>query len=55
LTNAYGTLTLRRVISTEIIDAFLAEDDITIAYPTQMLHMEASAKRKPPFESDEVV
>lgn len=55
LTNAYGTLTLRSVISTEIIDAFLAEDDITIAYPTQMLHMEASAKRKPPFESDEVV
>lgn len=55
LTNAYGTLTLRSVISTEIIDAFLAEDDITIAYPTQMLHMEESAKRKPPFQSDEVV
>lgn len=55
LTNAYGTLTLRSVISTEIIDAFLAEDDITIAYPTQMLHMEESAKRKPPFQSNEVV
>jgi len=50
LTNAYATLTLRSVISLEIVDAFNAEDDITIAYPTQMLHMEESAKRKkPPF------
>jgi small-conductance mechanosensitive channel len=56
LTNAYATLTLRSVISTEIVDAFMAEDDITIAYPTQMLHMEESAKKKPPFETnDEVV
>ena len=39
LTNAYATLTLRSVISTEIIDAFKAEDDITIAYPTQKLHI----------------
>ena len=39
LTNAYATLTLRSVISTEIIDAFNAEDDITIAYPTQKLHI----------------
>jgi len=52
LTNAYATLTLRSVISLEIVDAFNAEDDITIAYPTQMLHMEDSAKRKtPPFET----
>jgi len=55
LTNAYATLTLRSVISTEIIDAFMNEDDITIAYPTQMLHMEESAKRKPPFPTDEEV
>ncbi|OHE09498.1 MAG: hypothetical protein A2513_05100 [Sulfurimonas sp. RIFOXYD12_FULL_33_39] len=55
LTNAYGTLTLRSVISTEIVDAFLAEDDITIAYPTQMLHMEESAKRKPPFATNKEV
>jgi small-conductance mechanosensitive channel len=47
LTNAYATLTLRSVISTEIVDAFKKEDDITIAYPTQMLHLEASAKDKP--------
>jgi small-conductance mechanosensitive channel len=39
LTNAYATLTLRSVISTEIVDAFNAEDDITIAYPTQKLHV----------------
>jgi len=39
LTNAYGTLTLRSTISTEIIDAFKSEDDITIAYPTQKLNV----------------
>lgn len=55
LTNAYATLTLRSVISTEIVDAFLAEDDITIAYPTQMLHLEQSAKKVPPFATDEAV
>ena len=55
LTNAYGTLTLRSVISTEIIDAFLAEDDITIAYPTQMLHLEKAAKKTPPFQTQEVL
>ncbi|MCD4667644.1 MAG: mechanosensitive ion channel [Sulfurimonas sp.] len=40
LTNAYATLTLRSVISLEIVDAFNAEDDITIAYPTQKLHIQ---------------
>jgi len=54
LTNAYGTLTLRSSISTEIVDAFNKEDDITIAYPTQMLHLEKSIK-KPPFEQEEIV
>ena len=39
LTNAYATLTLRSVISTEIVDAFNAADDITIAYPTQKLNV----------------
>ena len=51
LTNAYATLTLRSVISMEIVEAFNAEDDIIIAYPTQMLHIEKSAKKKPPFET----
>lgn len=55
LTNAYATLTLRSVISTEIVDAFMAEDDITIAYPTQMLHFEQSAKKTPPFATNEAV
>ncbi|MCD6432514.1 MAG: mechanosensitive ion channel [Sulfurimonas sp.] len=55
LTNAYATLTLRSVISVEIVDAFNAEDDITIAYPTQMLHMEKSAKTMPPFADNEAV
>ncbi len=44
LTNAYGTLTLRSVISTEIIDAFHKEDDITIAYPTQQLYLSKERK-----------
>jgi len=39
LTNAYGTLTLRSVISSDIVDAFNKEDDITIAYPTQKLNV----------------
>ncbi len=42
LTNAYATLTLRSTISTEILDAFLAESDIEIAYPTQKLHLSNS-------------
>ncbi len=53
LTNAYATLTLRSVISLEIIDMFNAEDDITIAYPTQKLHLESSAL-KPPFNESEL-
>jgi small-conductance mechanosensitive channel len=39
LTNAYGTLTLRSVISSEIVDAFNKAEDITIAYPTQKLNI----------------
>ena len=50
LTNAYATLTLRSVISTEIIDAFNAEDDITIAYPTQHINIE---KSKPQLKSND--
>lgn len=44
LTNAYATLTLRSVISTEIVDAFNKESDITIAYPTQNIHLEKGHK-----------
>jgi len=38
LTNAYGTLTLRSTISGDIVDAFMKEEDITIAYPTQTVY-----------------
>lgn len=55
LTNAYATLTLRSVISTEIVDAFLAEDDITIAYPTQMLHLEQAAKKTAALKTQEII
>ena len=48
LTNAYATLTLRSAISTEILDAFNEADDITIAYPTQQLHV--SMKSQAPSE-----
>ena len=48
LTNAYGTLTLRSSISSEIVDAFNAEDDITIAYPTQKLNV--SMQNENPIE-----
>ena len=54
LTNAYATLTLRSVISTEIVEAYNAAEDIQIAYPTQKLHIE-SLKRKAPFDENEVV
>ncbi|MFA6759763.1 MAG: mechanosensitive ion channel domain-containing protein [Sulfuricurvum sp.] len=55
LTNSYATLALRSTISLEIVEAFLQEDDITIAYPTQMLHLEKSLKShssNPPKEVD---
>lgn len=54
LTNAYATLTLRSVISLEIVDAFNEAEDITIAYPTQMLHLEKSIKT-PPFATNEEI
>ena len=51
LTNAYATLTLRSTISTEIIDMFNQEEDITIAYPTQQLNLTMN-KRRTPESSD---
>lgn len=54
LTNAYATLTLRSTISTDIVDAFNAEDDITIAYPTQQLNlsMNKPGPAQPPEQSE---
>ncbi|MDB2562341.1 mechanosensitive ion channel family protein [Sulfurimonas sp.] len=56
LTNAYATLTLRSVISVDIVEAYNNEDDITIAYPTQKLHLQNEELRTPPFDvNDETV
>ena len=53
LTNAYATLTLRSVISLEIVSLYNEEDDITIAYPTQKLHLTNEQPRTPPFDVNE--
>ncbi len=55
LTNAYATLTLRSVISVDIVEAYNKEDDITIAYPTQKLHIQNQERRDPPFETKETL
>ena len=39
LTNSYAALQLRSTISPEILEAFMKEDDIHIAYPTQQINM----------------
>jgi len=39
MTNSYATLSLRSKISVEILNCFLKQDDITIAYPTQTLRV----------------
>lgn len=39
LTNSFAALVLRSTISTEILDAFMKEDDISIAYPTQQINI----------------
>lgn len=44
-TNSYATLALRSKISMEIIDAFMKEDDIVIAYPTQTLRVTNAQSR----------
>lgn len=51
MTNSYATLTLRSTISSEIIDAFNQEDDITIAYHTQNINLGSQKKRMPNFEA----
>ena len=39
MTNSFAALTLRSSISFEIIDVLNKEEDITIAYPTQTIHV----------------
>ncbi|MGZ5208057.1 MAG: mechanosensitive ion channel domain-containing protein [Sulfuricurvum sp.] len=50
LTNSYATLTLRSTISADIVDAFNAEYDITIAYPTQTFYTSPIVRKQPPAE-----
>ena len=38
LTNSYSALVLRSTMSPEILEAFMKEDDIEIAYPTQTIN-----------------
>lgn len=52
LTNSFAALVLRSTISTEVLEAFMKEEDINIAYPTQQIninktdnHYGASRKR----------
>ncbi|WP_419768947.1 mechanosensitive ion channel family protein [Arcobacter sp.] len=54
LTNSYAALVLRSTMSPEILQAFMAEDDITIAYPTQQINLgENQAQRVPPADLPE--
>jgi len=52
MTNAYATLTLRSTISAEIVDAFMKEEDITIAYPTQNINLGSQKKRVLPSSTE---
>ncbi len=57
MTNSYATLTLRSTISSEIIDRYLQEDDITITYPAQKILLtkeDFHAKREPNEMGEEV-
>ncbi|RXJ66297.1 hypothetical protein CRV08_13275 [Halarcobacter ebronensis] len=56
LTNSYAALVLRSTMSPEILEAFMKEDDITIAYPTQTINVGDGAQnfRTPPADLPEV-
>lgn len=47
LTNAFATLPLKSTISAEIVDAFAAEEDIRIAYPTQSIMVGGTTTGRP--------
>mgnify|MGYP000417129717 CR=1 FL=1 len=53
LTNSYAALVLRSTISPEILDAFMKEDDITIAFPTQTINMGTQMKRPDNLPNEE--
>lgn len=56
LTNSYAALVLRSTMSPEILEAFMKEDDITIAYPTQTINVGKGLQefRTPPADLPEV-
>ena len=47
-TNAYATLTLRSTISMEIIERLQAEDDISLAFPTQSIYVDKDVRKPRP-------
>jgi small-conductance mechanosensitive channel len=52
LTNAYATLTLRSTISADIVDAFNAEENITISYPTTRFYSTIIPPKEMPKETE---
>jgi len=52
MTNSYAALSLRGTIGCEIIDAFMQEDDITIAYQTHNINI--GKQERPSFPPDEL-
>lgn len=52
LTNAYATLTLRSVISVEIVKVFNETEGITIAYPTQSVNFKQDETKSIPPQID---
>ncbi|WP_258239075.1 mechanosensitive ion channel domain-containing protein [Arcobacter sp. F155] len=53
LTNSYAALVLRSTMSPEILEAFMKEDDIHIAYPTQTVNSNTGI-RTPPIDLPDV-
>ena len=51
LTNSYAALQLRSTMSPEILEAFMKEDDIHIAYPTQQINMNSTQSHYGPSRS----
>jgi small-conductance mechanosensitive channel len=47
MTNSYATLTLRSNIYSNILDALMAEEDIKLAYPTQIVNFKKDQKCVP--------
>jgi len=55
MTNSYATLTLRSSIFSNIIDAIQKEDDIKIAYPTQIINIKRDRELPPKGENEESI